>query len=302
MKKGQKYTHDLPSDVLNIIAKKLDIDDLFSFGEVSKHWRTCQSIFWHNFLEWQAPLVIQKSAHAKRSCSFFSIVESRMYNSFLTYFSGFAHVESSSGYMIMAGAENILMLINVFKRRQMKIPMVQNPTCIYDLYDKAILAYAMNTQEFVIVTLCSSWAYDLHVYQSRNSSWIIYSRWGNLNLVSSDRQLLVVHFKACMYLEFYKIDLSTMEWTRIHTIVDCALFMSGTKCTSLSNPGMWGFDSNCVYSIDRISPGCRVFTLNNKLKKTIPLPENRPPLKARLCNFDWCFLHQREEINYTLHE
>ncbi|KAF7811797.1 F-box protein [Senna tora] len=125
----------------------------------------------------------------------------------------------------------------------------------------------------------------------------------NLNLVSSDRQLLVVHFRASMYLEVYKIDLSAMEWTGIHMIGDCALlFISGTKCTSLSNLGIWGFNSNCVYSIDCISPGCRVSALNNKLITTIPLLENRLPFKARLCNFDWCFLHQRDEIDYTCHE
>ncbi|KAF7811796.1 F-box protein [Senna tora] len=278
-KKGENYAPELPKDVLNIIAKKLDIDDLFSFGEVNKNWRTCQSISWHNFLASQAPLVIQKTTQAKRACSFFSIVESRMYNSLLPFFSGFSHAGFSSGYRIMA-SENTLMVINVFKRRQIK----------------------------------STWGYNLNVYQSRNSAWTIYSRWSypftvvdvvvdnrtlysiaqddkigklmlnspevnvlefkntpfflsnNLNPVSSDRQLLVVHSKACTYFEVYKIDLSTMEWTRIHMTGDCALFMSGTKCTSLSNP------------------------------------ENRPPFKARLSSFGWCFPHQRDEIDYTCHE
>ncbi|KAF7811786.1 F-box protein [Senna tora] len=185
--------------------------------------------------------------------------------------------------MIMA-SENTLMVINVFKRRQIKVPNTPNPGSFYNKYDRAILSYAMNSQEFVIVALCSTWGYDLNVYQSKNSAWTIYSRWrypltvvdvvvhnrtlyaitqdakigklmfnspevmvlelnnipfflsDNLNLVGSDRQLLVVHFKACTYLEVYKIDLSAMEWSRIHMIGDCALFISGTKCTSLSNP------------------------------------------------------------------
>ncbi|KAF7811785.1 F-box protein [Senna tora] len=235
MKKGENYAPELPMDVLNIIAKKLDIDDLFSFGKVNKNCWTCQSISWHNFLASQAPLVIQKTAQPKRACSFFSIVESRMYNSLLT------------------------------------------------------------------------WGYNLNVYQSRNSAWTIYSRWSNPFtvvdvVVHNHRQLLVLHFKACTYLEVYKIDLSAMECTRIHMIGDCALFMSGTKCTSQSNPGIMGFNSNCVYSIDRISPGCRVFALNNKLITTIPLLENQPPFIARLCSSDWCFPHQRDEIDYTCHE
>ncbi|KAF7811792.1 F-box protein [Senna tora] len=201
--------------------------------------------------------------------------------------------------MIMA-SENTLMVINVFKRRNSAWTIYSRwsyPFTVVDVvvHNQTLYSIAQDVKigKFMLNSP------KVNVLEFKNTPFFLSN---NLNLVSSDRQLLVLHFKACTYLEVYKIDLSAMEWTRIHMIGDCALFMSGTKCTSQSNPGIMGFNSNCVYSIDRISPRCRVFTLNNKLITTIPLLENRPPFKARLCSFDWCFPHQRDEIDYTCHE
>lgn len=350
MKKKAEETPELPSDVLDIITKKLDIDALFSFGGVCKNWRLFYSGLWADFMASQAPLVVQKTPHAKRACSFFSISDGRMYNTRLPYFSGFAHVGFSSGYLVMAGTHNSLLLINPFARRKIKIPGSQEQGFIIDIYDRAMLAFAVDSEEFVIVALCT-WSYNLHVYQSRNSRWAIYSRWGspckimdvvvfdrtlyaitdqakigvvrlnspslnflqledipffassNLKLVSSNDQLLVVHFKPSQHLEVYRIDFSNMNWVRLETLGDRALFLGvNTKVSALSNPGIWGLDSNCVYCIDRTSSICRVYSMNNQEIKGILLPENRDPFRSRLCNIDWCFRHLREEVDYSLHE
>ncbi|XP_054782663.1 uncharacterized protein LOC129289950 [Prosopis cineraria] len=344
---------ELPSDVLDSIAKKLDIDDLFSFGEVCKDWRMFHSDFWREFMASHAPLIVQKTPHAKRACSFFSISDERIYNTLLPFFSGFSLAGFSSGYMVMAGQDNAVVLVNPFARKKMTISGSPDQGCVIDLYDRATLAFATNSsEEFVLVALCT-WSFNMHVYQSRNSSWVIYSRWGtpwrvmdvvvcrntlyaitdeaeigvvmlnnnnhslkilefsnkpifatsNLKLVSTDDKLLVVLVLPTLEVEIFMIDLSEMAWFKIELLGDRALFLGvNSKCYSLSNPGMWGFHSNCVYLISRNSPLCKLVSLKNQVIRVISLPENRGPLGAKLCNIDWCFRSRRDEMDYALHE
>ncbi|KAI9080591.1 hypothetical protein K1719_037452 [Acacia pycnantha] len=344
----------LPSDVLNIIAKKLDIDELFSFGEVCKDWRLFfHSDFWRNFMASHGPLIVQKTPHAKKSCSFFSISEERVYNTTLPFFSGFSLVGFSSGYTVMAGSENAIKLLNPFSRKKMAISGSTDQGCIIDVYDRATLAFAKNSQEFILVALCT-WSSNMHVYQSRNSSWGIYSSWGNpwrimdvtvfrktlyaitdkadigivklntqtlkllqmknkpsfsvsnLKLVSADDgdDLLVVYVRPNLELQVYMVDLLVMAWFRIKSLGDRALFLGGnSKCYSLRSPSKWGFDSNCVYLIGRTSQVCKVVSMeNNEVIKTISLPVDGSRLGGKLYNYDWCFRHRRDEVDYSLHE
>jgi len=127
-----------------------------------------------------------------------------------------------------------------------------------------------------------------------------------LKLVNCDEQLLVVDFTSNEISNVCKIDFSTMNYVRLETLGDIALFC-GTNwlkrnCYALSNPNRWGYEYNSVYDISLLSTICSVYSGNdNKLQKSIRLPVPAP--NATMClMLDWCFRHQQYEIDYSLVE
>jgi hypothetical protein len=65
---------ELPWDLLDIICKTLDFDDLFQFSGVCKSWRAFHKIYWTTFLASQEPLLLQNAIFCdNRLFSFISI-------------------------------------------------------------------------------------------------------------------------------------------------------------------------------------------------------------------------------------
>ena len=116
-------------------------------------------------------------------------------------------------------------------------------------------------------------------------------------LVNCDEQLLVVD----SMLNVYKIDFSTMNYVKLETLGDIALFnVSDTNCYALSNPNKWGYESNSVYVIRSSSPLCRVYSGDDKkLQKCITPPAPHGTYSKML---DWCFRHLRHEVDFSLIE
>lgn len=212
----------------------------------------------------------------------------------------------------------------------------------------AYLAFSKgNPEEFILALLCEQ-TRSLHVYQSRDSGWVTFSRcshpWRamdlvvlhqrvyvitdtaklgvmklhdgtvdflelnntpknfssiNHKLVSSDGNLLVVHFdRHEQMFAVYKIDFSRMEWVKVEELGDIALFISvRRKCYALSNPGKWGYDKECVYYINSVSAECIVYSMKKELIKCFD-PTFQAPPRSKLYWLDWCFLHVRDEIDY----
>jgi hypothetical protein len=170
--------YELPWDVLNIISKTLDFDDLFQIACVCKNWGTFHKMYWRNFLAFQEPLLVQKSSHIQKSFSFISIPKQTVYHSkMINYFWHFAYYGSSSGYSIMTGNNNSFLLMNPFTRRKIVInTSVFKVNFSYFAYH-VLLAFGKYSEEFVLLALCKS-SNALHIYQSRNLSWVTYSTTG----------------------------------------------------------------------------------------------------------------------------
>ncbi|XP_061353037.1 uncharacterized protein LOC133297840 isoform X2 [Gastrolobium bilobum] len=347
--KKEAVKSQLPWDVLDIISKKLDFDDLFQFAGVCKNWRTFHKVYWRNFMLSEAPLLVLTSSYAKKAYFFVSISEQKVYRSKLDYFWGLSYSGTSSGYLIMAGYDKLL-LMNPFTRRKKEISTLAIQGILNYYYIHPLLAFAKGSEEFIIVVFCKNYS-SLHIYQSRHSCWVTYSVWGkpwkvvdfvvfnntvyaitekarigvlglnsacvkflelkntpsvkstSLKLVSSDGQLLVVHFEPKETFDVYKIDLSTMEWIRLETLGDLALFYAkGRSCYALSNPAKCGYESNSLYYISPVSRECEVYSLNNELKNCIVPSGLRPPPRSRFYWLDWCFRRVREEVDYSLVE
>jgi hypothetical protein len=101
-------------DVLDIISKTLDFDDLFQISGVCKNWR---AFYWRNLLASQEPLLLQVSYNHKDSYSFISLPNQKIYClKMMKYFLRSIYVTFSSRYFIMAGYNNSFILINPFTR------------------------------------------------------------------------------------------------------------------------------------------------------------------------------------------
>ncbi|XP_045797410.1 uncharacterized protein LOC123891571 isoform X2 [Trifolium pratense] len=180
---GKKMKEDmdispLDLDMLDIISKKLlSFDDLFNFSAVCKEWRAVHKVYWRKFLESQSPLVVQTTSYAKKLYSFYSIPEKQAYNSKMSYFWGLYYCGSSSGYLVMAGGNYKLQLMNPFTRKEKIVDISSvREDFFYDTC-RVLLAFAKDSNEFVVVALCGI-SFALNVYQSRFSSWVPYAKRG----------------------------------------------------------------------------------------------------------------------------
>ncbi|KAK2358245.1 hypothetical protein QL285_095448 [Trifolium repens] len=125
-----------------------------------------------------------------------------------------------------------------------------------------------------------------------------------LRLVSCDGQLFVVHTKPSVAFNVYKIDFSTMNYVKLENLGDIALFYApGGKYYALSNPYMWGYESNSVYVINHSTTRCTLY-----LGDDHKLPEYTnydrfqapPPHNERPSLLDWYFRHLHYEVDYDL--
>jgi hypothetical protein len=122
-----------------------------------------------------------------------------------------------------------------------------------------------------------------------------------LRLVECNEQLLVVDLLMTKIRNIYKVDFSTMSFVKLETLGDTALFFVSkfdrSNCYALSNPVMWGYESNSVYVIDLFSTTCSVYSGDaSELQKCIMLPT---PHGASSSMVEWCFRHLRYEVDYS---
>ncbi|XP_058734354.1 F-box protein At3g56470-like [Vicia villosa] len=164
----------LPWDMLDIICKALDFEDLLSFSGVCKSWRTFHKT---NFLSSQEPLLVRfMIRNGSESYSFISIPNEKVYDlKMMTSFPRpkFTYVRVSSGYFIMACENNSFMLFNSFTRIK---KVIQTPfpvdSHLFAQYE-ALLAFEKCSQEYVLVVLSYRFS-CLYVYQTRHNGWVIY--------------------------------------------------------------------------------------------------------------------------------
>jgi hypothetical protein len=118
----------------------------------------------------------------------------------------------------------------------------------------------------------------------------------SLKLVNCDEQLLVVNFSEKMYLDVYKVDFSTMNYVKLETLGDIALFYALDRhCYSLSKPNMWGYESNSLYATNTYST--KYSGDDKKLEKYFTLPAH---LRTSHVTHDWNFRHIKYEVDSHL--
>jgi hypothetical protein len=122
---------------------------------------------------------------------------------------------------------------------------------------------------------------------------------GKIRLVSCDEKLLMVRFKPGRRLRVYEVDFSKKEYVNLDTLGGLALFYSPmASCHALSNPSMWGYYSNHVYSICDSEQKCEVYSWSNNLVNVhVCDPRLQVPNRSRLYWKDWCFRHLHDEVN-----
>jgi hypothetical protein len=179
--KGKKLKNievniELPWDVLDIISKKLDFEDLFHFSGVCKNWRAFHKIYLRNFLAYQEPLLLRilYDVGTRDSLSLISMHDKKVFR-FKMCFLKTSYVASSGGYFIKVGTNNSFLLINPFTRIKKVINASTFKVVPATIANDALLAFSKCSDEFVLVVL--SFFYNgLRVYHSRNSGWVTYSK------------------------------------------------------------------------------------------------------------------------------
>ncbi|KAK7395363.1 hypothetical protein VNO78_15915 [Psophocarpus tetragonolobus] len=173
----EQNNDELSWDMLDIIAKKLDIDNLFQFGAVSKSWRIFHKIYWKDFMASQAPLLVQTS-FAMNSYSLYNIREQKIVLNYC-YLERFRYAGYSNGNITMVDVtNNKLLLINPFTRRIKEISTLAIKGKFPFIGSNFLFASVKDSKEFIIMGIGNHYQ-SLHVYHSRNSSWVTYSSQDN---------------------------------------------------------------------------------------------------------------------------
>ncbi|XP_020224677.1 uncharacterized protein LOC109806624 isoform X2 [Cajanus cajan] len=120
----------------------------------------------------------------------------------------------------------------------------------------------------------------------------------NMKLVASNNQLLMVDFVPNRHLNIHKIDFNSMGWVKQDKLGDQALFFGGNWGPSITKPGKWGGQSNCVYYLEASSSMCYIYSMEAKLIEKFSLVEN--PTTSKLYSEGWYYPHQCMKIDYHM--
>ncbi|RHN52992.1 hypothetical protein MtrunA17_Chr6g0486591 [Medicago truncatula] len=132
----------------------------------------------------------------------------------------------------------------------------------------------------------------------------------HVRLVSCDGYLLVFNIMSKVTYNVYKIDFSTMDYVKLESLGDIAIFYVPPKrYYALSNPRMWGYENNSIYAIDAPCDKYRVYKGDNNKMPEFIIPgfkRSELPHPSYCCSkqryIDWCFRHLQYEVDYTLFE
>lgn len=152
---------------------------------------------------------------------------------------------------------------------------------------------------------------DIHFLELKSTPNVTSAPYSHVRLVSCDGQLLVLNFNSKETFNVYKIDFSTMDYVKLETLGDLALFYAPRKkYYALSNPGLWGYEKNSVHVIDLPCHKYRVYKgEDNKMPEFIlPYLILDLPSEASCQDevsykdepyLDWCFRHLHYEVDYS---
>jgi len=151
---------------------------------------------------------------------------------------------------------------------------------------------------------------NINFLELKSTPGVTSTRWSHVRLVSCDGYLLVLNIMSKVTFNVYKIDFSTMDYVKLESLGDIAIFhLPGKKYYALSNPRMWGYENNSIYALDVPCGKYRVYKGDNnkmpefivpRLKRSDLIHPSYCPPKQHYV--DWCFRHLQYEVDYTLVE
>ncbi|XP_058730014.1 uncharacterized protein LOC131602050 [Vicia villosa] len=211
----------------------------------------------------------------------------------------------------------VLLAFEKWSEKYVLVVLCKEPSrlCIYRSRSNGWFTYsALKPKEVVVDFVVLN--YKIYVVTDKASIGVLNLNSGNIQflnlkstphidssnsfkLVNCDEQLLLFHSISSYYRrEVYKIDLSTMNYVKMKTLGDIALFyVSWRNCWALSNPKRMGYESNHVYEVSSPSQ-CNKYDWNDGCPSKI-----YPYIRYLNFNlFDWCFRHVKYEVDYSLVE
>ncbi|KEH24946.1 hypothetical protein MTR_6g011110 [Medicago truncatula] len=215
------------------------------------------------------------------------------------------------------GSEEFVLLVlcrdsndlHVYQSRSFSWVTYLTPQKVVDFVVLQSTIYVVtNKANIGIVNLNST---NINFLELKTTIQVHFVSYAHVGLVSCDGHLLVLHIMSKVTFNVYKIDFSTMDYVKLKTLGDIALFYAPQrKYYALSNPRMWGYENNSVYVID---VACEKYTLFKgdvdklpELILPIVLIAQYPPLhpgpQPKQPYLDWCFRHIRNKVDYSLVE
>ncbi|AES72139.1 hypothetical protein MTR_3g086480 [Medicago truncatula] len=114
----------------------------------------------------------------------------------------------------------------------------------------------------------------------------------HVRLVRCDEYLLVLNIRSNAIFNVYKIDFSTMNYVKLKTLDDIALFYAPEKrYYALTNPHMWGYKNNNVYVIDLPSDKYIEYKGDDNKMPKLVLPIGYGTSPSKQPYLDWYFRH-----------
>ncbi|XP_058734422.1 uncharacterized protein LOC131606163 isoform X2 [Vicia villosa] len=270
----------LPWDVLATICKTLDFDELFWFSGVCKNWRTFHK---SNFVSSREPLLVHMTVEYMLSNRHEALLA---FEKCSEEYVLVVLCKKSSRLHVYKSRHNGWCTYSTLKRKEVVVDFVVLNNMIYVVTNKARIGVLnLNSRNIQFLNLKNT--------PNNDSST-------SINLVNCDEQLLVFHSISSNYRrEVYKIDLSTMNYVKMKTLGDIALFyVSWGNCRALSNPNSSGYESNHVYEVSSMSQCIKYDWNDGRPSKIYPYLRSLKDYNL----FDWCFRHVKYEVDYSLVE
>ncbi|XP_027343046.1 uncharacterized protein LOC113855614 [Abrus precatorius] len=165
-----KKLPELPSELLELIVKHLDVVAFCSFGVVCKTWYEIYDWSKEDFLESQAPMAILMSSSVKHMCYLFDMANGNTKKfKFLNLFKKF-FIGCSAGYMIIEDMNHQISIVNPLTGHELNCHTPSFTLKGESLYDRIILVSTSSSESDVILVICNS-KHEIQVFHSRKKQW-----------------------------------------------------------------------------------------------------------------------------------
>ncbi|GAB4847945.1 hypothetical protein Ancab_027005 [Ancistrocladus abbreviatus] len=340
-KKNWGEWSELYDELLYSIFKLLNVVDFLSMRQVCRSWRACALMHMKEYLNSIPPLVVLTTVNASRTCRFLNMFGRNILRTRVPNFAAKAHLGFSCGYLIMKDRDNELWVLNPLRGKQINFPIVpfDCERLILVSTNKLshdVMAIAVTSSE-PYIQVCdssnSSWSIyphgqkkygivnlavfkgKIHALTKNGKLWELSFPDFELksldvkntplvgpflHLVAVDEHLLMLNARA-LKMGVYRLDFSAMEWVKISSLGDQALFVCDAMCGAVSNPSKCGGRSNCIYHLLWIHMSfykCFMYSFEGRYLGDVTYGNEDIYIKPPL----WYFAQQAHDVDFVIGE